>query len=513
MLDSSIVKQLTEVFDPIEIPIQLRYDESTHAKQNELIDLLTQVAETSPHLSVVSSSTRASVPGFEILKDSVPAGIRFHGIPGGHEFTSLIIAVLNTAGKGKWPDDIFQTRIKRLKGPIHLRTFMSLSCENCPDVIQALNRMALLHPDFTHEILDGDFFGEESDRLGIQGVPAVFHQDTLLSSGKADLLELLDRLEAHFGTEESVAEDIEPIDLGEFDVVVSGGGPAGVSAAIYTARKGLKTAIVADRIGGQLMETKGIENMISIPYTEGPELSAGLIRHVENYPVKQLLNRRIKTVRDDKTLTLTTGETLKTKALVVATGSTWRKLNIPGEADFLGKGVAYCPHCDGPFYKGKSVAVIGGGNSGVEAAIDLAGIVKHVTVIEYGNSLRADEVLIKRLKSLPNTAIITSAKTIKINGTDSVEDLVYEDTATAEIRSLPIDGIFVQIGLIPNSDWIKEHVERSPYGEIIIDNKCKTSTPWIYAAGDVTTVPFKQIIVAMGEGAKAGLAVFEALTY
>jgi NADH-dependent peroxiredoxin subunit F len=362
-------------------------------------------------------------------------------------------------------------------------------------------------------MIDGAVMQDEVKRLGIQGVPSVMSGDKLISSGKIGLVELITKLEQKFGIDQNL-EFKENLDLGEFDVVVVGAGPGGASAAIYSARKGLKTAIIAEKIGGQVQDTKGIENLISVKYTEGPMLAAQLAQHISAYDIKLLEHRRIKSVGEGKikNIQLESGEFLLAKSLIIATGAKWRELGIPGEKEYLGRGVAFCPHCDGPYFKGKDIAVIGGGNSGVEAAIDLAGIVNSVTVIEYNSSLKADKVLVDKLTSLKNVRIITNARSNRVLGDNGkVTALEYEDRANGELKAVSLEGIFVQIGLIPNSNFIKDVVETNKFGEIIIDEKCRTNVPGIYAAGDVTNVPYKQIIIAMGEGAKAGLTSFEDL--
>lgn len=507
MLDANIIEQLKSVYAKLESNITLSYYQSAHADQVELINMLEQVASTSDKIALEALNEKRAVPSFK-LKNT---GVGFTGIPSGHEFTSLILAILNSDGKGKLPDAMILNRIKRLKGPIDLRTYISLTCENCPDVVQALNIFALTHKDFRHEMVDGAYVQDEVKSLGIQGVPSVMAGKTLVSSGKISLIDLLAKLEEHFGIDENQTSEAN-IDLGEFDVVVIGGGPAGASAAIYTARKGLKTAILAEKIGGQVQDTKGIENLISVPYTEGPQLSAQLAKHIAEYPITLLEHRRVKSVSKDKVkhLELESGELLKAKSVIVTTGAKWRELGIEGEKEYIGRGVAFCPHCDGPYYKGKKIAVIGGGNSGVEAAIDLAGLVKELVVFEFMDTLKADQVLVDKLKSLPNVSIVTSARTSKVIGDGAkVIALEYVDRKSDETIKVDLDGIFVQIGLLPNSGFIKDVVETTKFGEIVIDNKCRTSQAGIYAAGDVTTVPYKQIIIAMGEGAKAGLAAFE----
>lgn len=511
MLDSQIITQLKEVFLKLNRDIALVYDQSTHSKQSELVQMLEDIATTSPRIKIQQSDKSADIPGFRIFKDNRPSGISFLGIPGGHEFSSLILAILNTSGAGKMPDSGIIQRVQALKGPIKIRTYVSLECENCPDVVQALNLMSSLHDHFEHQMIDGAFVQEEITNLGIQGVPSVMHDKTLLSSGKNAFIDLLIKLEEHFGTQKSFNE---PKDLGDYDVVVVGGGPAGASSAIYSARKGLKTAIIAERLGGQVKDTKGIENLISIPYTEGPALAAELARHMGQYEIDFYEHRKVSKVEGNETkkLFLDSGETLETKSLIVATGAKWRELGIPGERENIGRGVAFCPHCDGPFYKGKNVAVVGGGNSGVEAAIDLSGIVNSVVLFEFLPELKADRVLVDKLKSLSNVTIVTNAKTTKVvdNGS-KVIGIEFEDRNSGEIHRRDLDGIFVQIGLMPNSQFIKDQVETNKFGEIHVDVKGRTSAPGIYAAGDVTTVPYKQIIIAMGEGAKAALTAFEDL--
>ncbi len=512
MLDQELIDELKNVFAKLTRELSFVVDESTHEKQSELLELLTEVASASPLISITRSGKSSAFPAFGIARGGTLTGVRFEGIPGGHEFTSLVMALLHADEKGRRPDEGFLNRIRALQGPVELRTVISLSCENCPEVVQALNLMALTHADFKHTMVDGEFIQEEIERRRILGVPSVLAGEALLHSGKAGMAELLEKLEEKFGkTQQAVSSN-----LGHFDVVVLGMGTAGVSAAIYSARKGLKTAIVADKLGGQVLDTKGIENLISQTYTEGPKLAADLAAHLRSYDVALFEHRRVAGVekfgeaKERSRLKLESGEELTAEALIVATGAKWRQLNVPGEKDYLGKGVAYCPHCDGPFFKGKDVAVIGGGNSGVEAAIDLAGIVKSVTLIEFGETLRADAVLVEKLKSLPNAAILTSARTSEVLGDgEKLTALRYEDRTSGEVKELKLAGVFVQIGLVPNSGFLRDVVELTKSGEVVIDAKGRTTSRGIFAAGDVTTVPFKQIVIAMGEGAKAALGAFE----
>lgn len=511
MLDSQIVEQLKTVFAKLEKNINLVYASSTHADQSQLVGMLEQIAGTSANITVKASDVVASIPSFHVEYLGIPNGIYFRGIPGGHEFTSLILAILNSDGKGKLPDELIASRIKRLNGPIKITTFISLTCENCPDVVQALNQMAIIHGNFSHEMVDGAYTQDEIKALGVQGVPSVMVDGKLIYSGRLNLVDLLSKLEETFGIK-SDTDEVRDLNLGEFDVVVLGGGPAGASAAIYSARKGLKTAILAERMGGQVQDTKGIENLIGITYTEGPALVAQLAKHLAEYPVKILEHRRVKNIKQDaiKSIELESGEFLTAKSIIVTTGAKWRELGIPGEKEYMGRGVAFCPHCDGPYYKNKKIAVVGGGNSGVEAAIDLAGIVKEVVLFEFMPDLKADKVLVDKLKSLSNVSVVTEARTSQVLGNgEKVIGLEYENRQTKELMKIDLDGIFVQIGLLPNSGFIKDIVETTKFGEIVIDTKGRTSAKGIYAAGDVTTVPYKQIVIAMGEGAKAALAAFE----
>jgi len=520
MLDQEMKAQLKVVFERLENQVTLELAESEHPDQADLKSLLTNLTEISDRIALnegkIKNPHGNAAPYFEVHSKQ-SSRIAFAGIPTGHEFTSLVLAILNSDLKGKLPDEKLLNRIRALKGKIALRTYISLTCENCPEVVQALNIISIFNPNVTHEMADGQYFQNELNRLGIMGVPTVVSGDTILHSGRANLIEVLEKMEAHFGTDkEVIIKSNTSQKLGEYDVLVIGSGPAGVSSAIYTVRKGLKTAVVAERIGGQVGDTKGIENLISVTYTEGPKLSSALYKHMEHYSIRLFEQQRVSKIETQsnnvKKVFLESGDYIESKSVIIATGAKWRELNVPGEKEYMGRGVAYCPHCDGPFYKGKTVAVIGGGNSGVEAAIDLAGIVGNVILIEYSTKLKADKVLVDKLATLPNISIITAAQTIEILGDDKkVHSLIYLERTTNEKKSIKLDGVFIQIGLIPNSQFVKNLLKLNPYGEIEIDNKCRTSVPGIYAAGDVTTVPFKQIIIAMGEGAKAGLTAFEDL--
>lgn len=516
MLDAGMKEQLATVFQKLESDVNLVYDQSSHADQAELVELLTDVASTSSRIGLKSSGASSAIPQFQVYRGETPTGIVFKTVPGGHEFTTLIVGILNADGKGKLPDEMLAARIKRIKKNIQLQSYISLTCENCPEVVQALNQIALIHGSFKHEIIDGGYVQDDIKTLGIQGVPSLVVNNKMVHSGRINMLDLIGKLEGLFGIDEAAPTEPLKKDLGHFDVLVIGGGPAGASSAIYTVRKGLSTAMITEKIGGQVQETKGIENLISVTYTEGPQLAAKLNEHVASYPIKVLENRRVKSIEKGarKKIELESGEYLTADSIIVATGAKWRELGVEGEREYIGRGVAFCPHCDGPYYKGKTVSVVGGGNSGVEAAIDLAGIVDRVVLFEYNDQLKADKILVDKLMSLPNVSVVTSAKTQKILGDgQKVVGVEYQDRKTEKTVKMDLDGVFVQIGLVPNSGFLKEVVNLSKFGEIIVDEKGRTSEPGIYAAGDVTTTPYKQIIIAMGEGAKAALAAFEDRMY
>lgn len=510
MLDQSLLQQVRQIYAQLQSHYTLEVlTDPANPNSAELKAFLSDFVGTSDHLTADFQDESGRF-GVNILKDGAPTGIFFRCVPGGHEFTSLLLAILNADGKGKkLPDETIVRRIQALKGPIHLKSYVSLTCTNCPDVVQALNIMALYHPDFTHEIVDGALFQDEVERLNIQGVPAVFSGEELVHSGRGELAQILEELEDKFGAEEQVFEKVER----SYDLVVVGGGPAGSASAIYSARKGLKVAIVAERLGGQVNDTVGIENLISVPKTTGAELAQHLGEHIENYPIDLFVNRKVESALldgDVKEVHAKGGEVFLAKQVVIATGASWRKLNVEGEADYLGRGVHFCPHCDGPFYKGKRVAVIGGGNSGIEAAIDLAGICSHVTILEFADHLLADDVLQEKAKSLDNVEIFTLSQTTAVLGDGrKVTGLRVKDRNNDEEREIALDGIFVQIGLAPNTQQFGEMLEMTPRHEIKVDATCRTSLRGVYAAGDCTNVPYKQIVVAIGEGAKAALSAFD----
>lgn len=514
MIDSSIIQQVTDIFANLDSRYTLSaYISTEHESGAQMAEFLNDFATTSSHISVEHHTATGNTLYFDLLKEGRPTGIAFRGIPNGHEFTSLLLAILNADGKGKnLPDEGIARRIGALQGDIRLQTYISLSCTNCPDVVQTLNIFALLNPSISHEMVDGALFQDEVEAKGVQAVPSVFANGELLHVGRGSLGELLEKLEAKYPSAGDAASATgEPITR-HYDVVVVGGGPAGASAAIYSARKGLKVAIVAERIGGQVKETVGIENLISIPYTTGSELADNLRTHLTHYPIELFENRRIERTElagKQKLIEVVGGELFSAPAVIIATGAGWRRLNVEGEAEYIGRGVAFCPHCDGPFYAGKRVAVVGGGNSGIEAAIDLAGICQKVTVIEFMDSLKADKVLQDKARSLPNVEILTSTQTTKVEGNgERLTALRLKDRQTDEERTLELDGVFVQIGLSANSQPFTE-LEKTRIGEIIIDAHCRTNISGVYAAGDVSSVPYKQIIIAMGEGAKAALTAFD----
>ena len=476
-----------------------------------MLELLNEVAEQSDKITVNTNGTGKNVPSFTVAKPGEVARITFAGLPMGHEMTSFILAILQTGGYPPKVEAEVIDRIRGLEGKFNFQTFISLTCHNCPDVVQALNLMSVLNPNITHEMIDGALFQGLVDQYQIMAVPTIILNGEVFGSGRMTVEEILAKVDTN--TPEKDAAKLNAKDA--FDVLVVGGGPAGAAAAIYAARKGIRTGVLAERFGGQVMDTLGIENFISVQETEGPKLALALEQHVKAYDVDIMNLQRASALRKTDSgieVELTNGAVLKSKSVILSTGARWREMNVPGEQEYKNKGVAYCPHCDGPLFKGKRVAVIGGGNSGVEAAIDLAGVVSHVTLIEFDTKLRADAVLQNKLNSLPNVTVILNALTKEVIGDgQKVNGLRYEDRASNAVNLIELEGIFVQIGLLPNTDWLKGTIELSQRGEIIVDNKGETSLPGVFAAGDCTTVPYKQIIIAMGEGAKASLGAFDYL--
>ncbi len=510
MLQKEIIEQLKHVFSLIEGEYQLVAQvAAVHPSRDELVELLSDISETSEKLSFIEE--QGEDLSVIIRKNGTEVSpFVFKAVPNGHEFSSFIIAILNFDGKGKnYPDEYIQNRIKNLKGEHTVKSYISLTCTNCPDVVQALNIISVINPNIKHQVIDGGINQEEVNSLGIMAVPAVYHNGKLISGGKSSLSSLLEILERELGYEQmEISTEVK-----EYDVAVVGGGPAGATAAIYSVRKGLKVALIADKIGGQVVETVGIENFTSVPQTTGKELAANIFKHLSDYPVDVLINRKLTKVENsdnERILELQTGEKISTKALIITTGATWRKLNVTGEESYLGKGVAFCAHCDGPLYKDKEVVVVGGGNSGIEAALDLSGICTKVTVIEFLENLKADNVLQEQAAKKDNIQIIKYSQVLEVIGDGSkVTAIKYKDRGSEQEKTLDTSAIFVQIGLMANSQPFEDIVEINKQREIIVDAKCKTNAKGIYAAGDVTTVPYKQIIIAMGEGAKAALTAFE----
>ena len=481
-------------------------------KSTELKNLLEEIASMSDKITLRTDGDDARKPSFSLNRINGEISLRFAGIPMGHEFTSLVLALLQVGGHpSKLSQEVIE-QIAQLEGSYSFETYFSLSCQNCPDVVQALNLMAVLNPNIRHVAIDGALFQDEVEERQVMSVPMIFLNGEMFGQGRMDVEEILAKVDT--GSAERDAAKMNEKDA--FDVLVIGGGPAGAAASIYSARKGIRTGIAAQRFGGQVLDTMSIENFISVTETEGPKLVRAMEEHVREYDIDvmnlQTASRLVPATEQGglHTVEFESGASLKAKTVILSTGARWREMNVPGEQEYRTRGVAYCPHCDGPLYKGKDVAVIGGGNSGVEAAIDLAGLVKHVTLLEFADTLRADEVLQKKLKSLPNVTVIKSAMTTEVVGDGSkVTGLIYQDRNTEESHTVNLDGIFVQIGLLPNTEWLKDSVALSKHGEIEIDARCATNIPGVFAAGDVTTVPYKQIVIAMGEGSKASLSAFD----
>jgi len=514
MLDDNTKAQVRAYLERLVRPIELVATLDAGKSAQEMRALLEDLAGLSDKIAVRFDGADARHPSFSVAAAGEPPRIRFAGIPMGHEFTSLILALLQSGGYPPKVEPELIERIKSLPGKFAFETYVSLDCHNCPDVIQALNLMAVVNPNISNTMIDGSLFRAEVEAKNVLAVPMIFLNGEHFGQGRSSLEEILAKLDTGAGADMAAKLDAKAA----FDVLVVGGGPAGAAAAIYAARKGIRTGVVAERFGGQVLDTMAIENFISVPRTEGPRLAAALEEHVKEYGVDIMNMQRAEALVPGAEpnglheLRLAGGGSVRAKTVILATGARWREMNVPGENQYRGKGVAYCPHCDGPLFKGKRVAVIGGGNSGVEAAIDLAGIVAHVTLIEFDSRLRADAVLQDKLKSLPNVEIVMSALSTEVLGDgNKVTGLSYQDRGTQAIHQLDLEGIFVQIGLLPNTDWLKGTLALSPRGEIEIDARCATSVPGIYAAGDATTVPYKQIIIAMGEGAKASLSAFDHL--
>lgn len=514
MLDANMKTQLKAYLERVTRPFEIVASLDDSDKSRELRSLLQDIASLSDKITVREDGADARKPSFRLQRADAEMHLQFAGIPMGHEFTSLVLALLQTGGHPPKLSDEQIAQIKAIEGEFVFETYFSLSCQNCPDVVQALNVMAVLNPNIRHVAIDGALFQNEVEERQVMSVPSVYLNGQPFAQGRMGVDEILAKIDTGAAARDAAKmNEKEP-----FDVLVVGGGPAGAAAAIYAARKGIRTGVAAERFGGQVLDTMAIENFISVPETEGPKLARALEEHVKHYDVDIMnLQRAAALIPATEPggyheVRFESGATLKARSVIISTGARWRELNVPGEKEYRNKGVAYCPHCDGPLFKGKRVAVVGGGNSGIEAAIDLAGIVKHVTVLEFADTLKADEVLQRKLRSLPNVDVICSAQTTAVLGDgQKVTGIQYKDRRTEEIRTVELEGIFVQIGLLPNSDWIKGTIKTTPFGEIEIDNKGQTSIPGVFAAGDVTNVPYKQIIIAMGEGSRSALSAFDYL--
>ncbi|WP_107941860.1 MULTISPECIES: alkyl hydroperoxide reductase subunit F [Metasolibacillus] len=505
LLDADIKAQLAQYLELLEGDIVLKVSAGSDDVSRDMLALVDELKSMSSHITV-EQATLPRTPSFSVNRANEDTGIVFAGVPLGHEFTSLVLALLQVSGRAPKVEQAVIEQVKAIQGEYRFESYISLSCHNCPDVVQALNIMSVLNPNISHTMVDGAAFKEEVESKDIMAVPTVYLNGEPFGSGRMTLEEILGKLGS--GPDAAEFDNKEP-----FDVLVVGGGPAGASAAVYAARKGIRTGLVAERFGGQVNDTLSIENLIGTKHTEGPRVVASLEEHVKDYPV-DIMNLQRATRLEKKDLIeveLENGAVLKSKTVILSTGARWRNVGVPGEAEFKNKGVAYCPHCDGPLFAGKDVAVIGGGNSGIEAAIDLAGIVKHVTVIEYNAELKADEVLQKRLYSLPNVTVVTQAQTKEITGTDKVNGLTYIDLKSGEERHIDLQGVFILIGLVPNTEWLGEELERTRFGELIVDKHGSTSVPGVFAAGDCTDSAYKQIIISMGSGATAALGAFDYL--
>jgi alkyl hydroperoxide reductase subunit F len=514
MLDSNLKEQLKGYLGRLAQPIELSASLDDGDKSQELWGLLEDVASLSDLITLSRDDDDARHPSFAIKRTGTDVAVRFAGLPMGHEFNSLVLALLQVGGHPTRESEETVQQIRELDGEYRFETYFSLTCQNCPDVVQALNLMSVLNPNIKHVAIDGGLFEAEVESRQIMAVPAIYLNGEPFATGRMEVAQILAKLDTN-----ATAKAAERLAKKEaFDVLVVGGGPAGAAAAIYTARKGIRTGVVAERFGGQVLDTMAIENFISVSHTEGPKMAVALEQHVKDYDVDIMNLQRAEAIVPASTVgglievKLAGGASLKAKTVVLSTGARWRQMNVPGEDEYRNKGVAYCPHCDGPLFKGKKTAVIGGGNSGVEAAIDLAGIVEHVTLIEFDKSLRADAVLQSKLRSLPNVTVLVNAKTTEVHGDGTkVNGLTYENRETGELHRLHLEGIFVQIGLVPNTEFLKGTIALSPRGEIEVDARGETSVPGVFAAGDATTVPYKQIVIAMGQGATAGLSAFDYL--
>ncbi|GFR38513.1 NADH dehydrogenase [Insulibacter thermoxylanivorax] len=502
-LDADIRAQLQQYLQLMEGDVVIKVSAGSDDVSKDMLALLDELTSMSSRIKVEQAQLPRT-PSFSVNRPGEDTGVVFAGVPLGHEFTSLVLALLQVSGRPPKAEESVIKRIRELEGEYHFETYVSLSCNNCPDVVQALNMMSVLNPRITHTMIDGAAFRDEVESKEIMAVPTVYLNGEFFESGRMTVEDILNKLGASVSAEEFANKD-------PYDVLVVGAGPAGTSAAIYAARKGIRTGLIAERFGGQVNDTLSIENLISVKHTEGPKLATALEEHAKEYPIDIMKSVRAAKLekKDLIEVTLDNGAVLKSKTVVIATGARWRNLNVPGEQEFKNKGVAYCPHCDGPLFAGKQVAVVGGGNSGVEAAIDLAGVASHVTLFEFMPELKADQVLQDRLYSLPNVTVHKNAQVKEITGSSKMEGITYIDRETGEEHHLPMDGVFVQIGLVPNTEWLEGVLERNRMGEIIVDERGATSIPGVFAAGDCTNSPYKQIIISMGSGATAALSAFD----
>lgn len=503
-LDAGLKSQLAQYLDLLENNLVLTVSLDDSETSQKMAEFINEIADMTPKITVKEGRLKRT-PSFAVDREGeASSDIVFAGIPLGHEFTSLVLALLQVGGRAPKIDEAAADQIKQINKQLAFETYVSLTCHNCPDVVQTLNIMSVLNPNISHTMVEGGMFKDEVEAKGIMAVPTVMLDGEEFISGRTTIEAILEKIAGPADASEFEGKD-------PFDVLVVGGGPAGASAAIYAARKGIRTGLVAETFGGQVLETLGIENVIGTTYTEGPKLMAQVEAHVSEYDVDIMKSQRVSGIekKDLVEVTLENGAVLKSKTAVLATGARWRNIGVPGEQEFKNKGVAYCPHCDGPLFEGKNVAVIGGGNSGIEAAIDLAGLVKHVTVLEFMPELKADKVLQDRLYSLPNVTVLTNVQTKEITGTDKVNGITYADRETGEETHLALDGVFILIGLVPVTDWLGDSVERNRMGEILVDKHGATSMPGVFAAGDCTDSAYKQIIISMGSGATAALGAFD----
>lgn len=514
MLTHDMQTQLHSLLELVPDQIELQLTLGEDSASSELAVLAQQIAALSERVSLSGlPGTAPRTPTLSIVSQQRNSSISFAGVPNGHEFTSLVLALMHSSGHQPKVEAEVQEQIRNLQGNFDFEVYVSLSCQTCPDVVQALNIMAALNSGIRTVMIDGALFPDEIAQRNILSVPAVYLNGKPFSQGRININDILRKLDSKTHQQASAALNNKSV----FDMLIVGGGPAGAAAAIYAARKGLNTGIVSENFGGQVLDTMSIENFISVKATEGPQLVAGLEQHVLNYPVDVMQGQRVREIKDKDAndqfqVVLESGAVLKARSIVLSTGARWRQINVPGETAYKGKGVAYCPHCDGPLFKGKKVAVVGGGNSGIEAAIDLAGIVEHVTVLEFASTLRADDILTRKARSLPNVSIVTDAQTTMITGDgNKMTGLNYLDRNSQQEIQLELSGVFVQIGLLPNSNPVKDLLELNRMGEVVVGAKGETSVAGIFAAGDVSNTPFKQIVIAMGSGANAALGAFEYL--